>query len=205
MIARRGRRAAGWGRADRAWERLQEEGNARLAAGDAAGAARLFRRAGWVAALGFRRSDPRRATTLANLALADRLAGREARARRRYARARAAWQGAEDFIATMRIARRSRSAAIGQRMVAGHEETYHQNMRIRMTSFARATSAALAALEAGAPVTVRLAGRWAAEKPPVFDDTRRFLAAALLVAVAPAGAAAAGTPKPAAARNGKPG
>lgn len=184
MIARGGRPAAGWGRAERAWERLQEEGNARLAAGDVPGAARLFRRAGWVAALGFRRSDPRRATTLANLALADRLAGREARARRRYARARAIWQGAEDFIATMRIVRRNRWAAIGQRMAAGHEETFRQNMRVRMTGFARSTAAVLEALEAGRQVKARPAAQWAAEKPPVFDDTRRFLAAALLVAVA---------------------
>lgn len=174
-----------WGRADAAWERLQEQGNARLAAGDAAGAARLFRRAGWLALVGLPRGDPRRATTLANLALADRMAGRERRARRRYARARAIWEGADRFIAEMRIHQRSRSARLERATEARHLETFRQNMRIRMTGFARATAAALAALEEGRPVSTRLAGRWQAERPPVYDDTRRLLAAALLVAVPP--------------------
>ena len=178
--SRAGRR---WGRADAAWERLQEAGNARLAAGDAADAARAFRRAGWVALLVLPRDDPRRATTLANLGLVDRLAGREARARRRYARAQALWAGVDRFIAGMEIARRTRSARVDGRMTAPHLETYRQNMRIRMTGFARTTAAALAALEQGAPVTARLSERWPAEKPPVHDDTRRLLAAALLVAV----------------------
>lgn len=181
----RARAAAGWRRADGAWERLQEAGNARLAAGEVAAAARLFRRARWVAALGFRRGDPRRATTLANLALVDRLVGREARARRRYARARAQWAGVEGYIAGMRIARRSRSARLERAMEARHLETFRQNMRIRMTGMARATGTALAALEADAPVTARLAARWQAERPAVFDDTRRLMAAALLLAVPP--------------------
>lgn len=180
------RRAAGrWRRADAVWERLQEDGNARLAAGDTAAAARRFRRAKWLAALAFRRGDPRRATSLANLALADRLAGREARARRRYARARALWAGVEGYIARMEIAARSRSARLERAMEGRQLETFRQNMRIRMTGFSRATAAALAALEEGQPVTARLAERWAAEKPPVQDDTRRLLAAALLVAVPP--------------------
>ena len=185
---RRGEGGAGrrWRRADAAWERLQEEGNARLAAGDRAAAARAFRRAGRLAFWRLPRGDPRRATSLANLALTDRLAGREARARRRYARARAVWRGVDRFIAGMEIAWRARSARLHRHAEARHLETYRQNMRIRMTGFARAAAAALAALEAGEPVTARLAQRWPAEKPPVTDDTRRLLAAALLVAVPPA-------------------
>lgn len=184
----RGRRAGRrWRRADTAWERLQEEGVARLAAGDARGAARAFRRAGWIALLALPRREPRQATTLANLALADRLAGRERRALRRYARARALWAESEGFVARMEIAHRSRSAQGDRRMQARHLETYRANMRIRMTGFTRTTATALAALEAGRPVTARLAERWAAEKPAQHDDTRRLLAAALLVAVPPAG------------------
>jgi len=182
---RNGEAAPRWRRADAAWERLQEAGNARLAEGRSSEAARLFRRAGWVAWLAFGRADPRRATTLANLGLADRLAGREGRARRRYARARVLWAGAEAYIAGMRIARRSRSARLDRAMQAGHLETYRRNMRIRMTGFARTTAKALAELEKGAAPAARPADRWAAERPPVQDDTRRFLAAALLVAVPP--------------------
>lgn len=178
----RAARKAGWRRADLAWEQLQEEGNLLLAEGDMAGAAKCFRRAGWISLWRFRGDDPRRATTLANLAFSDRLAGREARARKRYARARALWTGVDRFIAGMQIARRARSSLFHLRMEAKHLETYHANMRIRMTAFARETAAALEALEQGAPVTCRLQGRWRAEKPPVFDDTRKLLSAALLVA-----------------------
>lgn len=175
-------RKAGWRGYDLAWERLQEEGNRLLAEGDTDGAARCFGRAGWIGLWLFRRADPRRATTLANLALVDRLAGREARALKRYAQARQSWSGAGRFIEGMQIARRARSSLFHMRMEAKHWDTYAANMRIRMTAFARETEAALEALEAGRPPGCRLYSRWRGEKPALFDDTRKLLAAALLVA-----------------------
>ena len=176
-------RKAGWSRGDQAWERLQEQGIARHLAGDMAAAEKLWRRAWWVALWRFSWRDMRWATTLANLALADRLAGREGRAMRRYARARRIWAGADRFVATMRIARRAPSPLFPTAMEGSHWDTYTQNTRIRLTVFTRAAATALAALEQGRPVASRLQGRWPAEKPAVFDDTRRLLAAALLVAV----------------------
>jgi hypothetical protein len=179
-------RRAGWRRADLDWERLQEEGNSLLASGDAAGAERCFRRAGWISFWRFRRADPRRATTLANLACADLLAGRRHRALKRYAKARRIWAEVGAFIATMVISRRARSSLFHLRMEAKHWDIYRENTRIRMIAFARETAAALQALEAGEPVRCRLYGRWRAEKPAIFDDTRKLLAAALLLAAPPA-------------------
>ena len=176
-------RKAGWRRIDLAWERLQEQGNALLLAGDRAGAARCFRRAGWVALWRFGKSDPRRAATLANLARADRLGAREGRARRRYAKARKLWAGADAWIGGMEAARRARSSLFHLRMEALHWDTYQDNMRIRMRAFAAETAEALAAFEQGEPSPHRLYERWLGEKPNVFDDTRKFLAAALLVGV----------------------
>ncbi len=174
---------AGWRAADLDWERLQEQGNAFLRSGDRAAAGRCFRRAGWIALWRFRATDPRRATTLANLGLTDRLAGREGRARRRYARARRIWRETGPFIAAMQIARRARSSLFHLRLETKHWGTYQDNLRIRMTAFARETAEALAALEQGRPVACRLYQRWRAENPPVFDDTRKLLAAALMVGV----------------------
>lgn len=151
--------------------------------GDAARAVRLWRRARWIALWGFQASDPRWTTTLANLALADRLAGREARARRRYAEARRIWNEVGSVITTMRITPRARSSLFHLRMESKHWDTYQQTMRERMTGFAHETAVALAALERGDPVTCRLYERWRAEKPAVFDDSRKVLAAALLVGV----------------------
>ncbi len=174
-------RQAGWRRSDLAWEQLQEKGNDHFNSGDADAAVRAWRKAGWIALFCFRRSDPRRSTTLANLALADRLSGREARARRRYARARRVWHGVDVFIADMQIARRARSSLFHLRMEARHWDTYQNNIRTRMTAFASETAEALRALEHGKQPECRLYGRWRAEKPAVFDDTRKLLAAALMI------------------------
>ena len=70
--------AAGWTRSDLSWERLQEEGNLAFESGKMDRAAKAWFRARWIGALRFAAFDPRRATTLANLALIDRQSGREA-------------------------------------------------------------------------------------------------------------------------------
>ncbi|MCB2094103.1 MAG: tetratricopeptide repeat-containing protein [Rhodobacteraceae bacterium] len=172
---------AGWKRRDLHWERLQEEGCACFDKGDLAGAARAWRRASWVALLLLPARDPRQATTLANRAHIDRLAGREARARARFARAGQIWGNADDFIAGMTIARRARSSLFHLRMEALHWSTYEDNLRKRFRAFAAETADALEALGRGEAVACRLHSRWRGEKPSIFDDTRKFLSAALLV------------------------
>ena len=176
-------RKAGWRRADLDWERLQERGNALLLEGDRIGATRCFRRAGWIALWRFPRTDPRRAATLANLARADRLSGHEGRARRRYAKARKLWAGVDDWIGGMEAARRARSSLFHLRMEARHWDTYQENMRTRMRAFAAEAAESLAALERGEAAPHRLFERWRGEKPSVFDDTRKFLSAALMIGV----------------------
>ncbi len=173
--------AAGWKKRDLRWEKLQEEGNACFDRGDTVGAVRAWRRAWWLALLTIPAGDPRRVTSLANLAHCDRIAGREARARARFARALKLWGGIDDFIADMNVARRARSSLFHLRMEALHWDTYQGNMQTRFRAFAAETAGALEALAGGQPVTCRLAGRWRGEKPSVFDDTRKFLSAALLI------------------------
>ncbi|MCC0014803.1 MAG: tetratricopeptide repeat-containing protein [Rhodobiaceae bacterium] len=173
--------AAGWKAHDLDWERLQEQGNACFEQGDAAGAARAWRRARWIAMFRFALSDPRRATTLANLALLDRVAGHEAKACARYRRASRKWERVGGFIETMNIARRARSSLFHLRMEARHWDTYTDNTRKRFAAFAAETARALDCLAGNRPVEVRLFGRWRGEKPSVFDDTRKFLSAALLI------------------------
>ena len=176
-------RKAGWRRADLDWERLQERANELLRSGDGAGAVRCFRRAARIARWRFAKSDPRRAASLANLALADRLSGREARARRRYAKARRLWQGVDSWISQIEPSRRARSSLFHLRMEARHWDTYQDNTRARLKAFARETGEAFGALEQGQAPPHRLYERWRGEKPSVFDDTRKFLAAALLIGV----------------------
>ena len=175
-------RKAGWRRADIDWERLQEQGNALLLSGDLSGATRCFRRAGWIAFWRFEKDDPRRATTLANLALADRIDGHAGRARRRYTKARHLWGERDAWIDDMTVSRRARSSLFHLRMEARHWETYRDNTCARMRAFGTETAESLAALERSEAPPHRHFERWRGEKPSVFDDTRKFLAAALLVA-----------------------
>lgn len=173
--------AAGWRRFDLHWERLQETGNEAYLTGNIRKAARAWRWASWIARLTFAASDPRRVPTLANLALIDRAHGRESRARKRYGAAAKQWREVNGFIETMTIARRARSSLFHLRMEALHWDTYTDNARTRFRAFATETTQALAALEQGQPVECRLFERWRGEKPSVFDDTRKFLAAALMI------------------------
>lgn len=176
-------RAAGWGRAELLWERWQEAANRALEAGDRRAAARGFRRAWWLARLCLSRTDPRYATSLANAAAADRIVGAEARARRRYRAALRLWAAVPDGIAAVGIAPRARSSLFHLRMEARHRQTYEAARRARLAAFVAETAATLAALAEGAAPPHRHYARWRGERPPVFDGSRRLLAACLLVAL----------------------
>jgi hypothetical protein len=177
-------RASGWRRGELAWERMQEAAHMALARGDTATAARLWRRARWLGLVAFRRRDPRRVIGLANAAFADLLAGRPARARRRYAVAARRWQtGLEGWVAALEPRPRARSSLFHLRLELRHRLTYAANMRRRLLAFGAETGEALADLAEGRAPARTFFRRWRGEKPPLFDDTRRFLAAALLLAV----------------------
>ena len=175
-------RAAGWGRADLIWEHLMERACAAWAAGETGCAARLIRRATWLARLAFGAQDPRRATGLVNRAICDLAAGRRARAEAGLARAAALWdRAAAPAIADMQIAPRARSSLFHLRMETHHRATYHDNMRHRFRKIAAETDETIAALRAGATPAHRHFSRWKGEKPSLHDDTRKVLSACLLI------------------------
>ncbi|WP_297778245.1 tetratricopeptide repeat protein [uncultured Roseovarius sp.] len=175
-------RAAGWSRADLVWERLTEAGCAAYTTGDRTGAARMLRRAGWVARLFFPAQDMRRATSLANLAVLARDAGQGARAERLQKQALSRWMGASEAVGGIVFKPRSRSSLFHLRMEALHRDTFHDNMRKRYRAIAAESDQALRRLLTGARPDRPICARWRGEKPPVFDDGRKFLAAALLIA-----------------------
>ncbi|MEO3417149.1 tetratricopeptide repeat-containing protein [Roseovarius sp. CAU 1744] len=175
-------RQAGWRRADLIWERLSEAGNAALSQGRTGPAARAFRLAHLVAWLCFARTDPRYATSLANAGLMAMRRGRTGTGARRLARARALWQRVPERLPDITIAPRARSSLFHLRMEARHRDTYHSNMRARLLGFVEETARALNDLSEGRATDLRFYSRWRGEKPNVFDDTRIYLSAALLLA-----------------------
>ena len=174
--------AAGWRRADLWWERLQEDAHQALAAGWPARTRRSFHTAHWLARLAFPIQDPRLATGIANIAFLARLAGQEARADRLYAEARSLWTIAPSHLETIHIRPRARSSLFHLRMEVKHWQTYQANMKARLGEFVREADEALEALSRSTPPPHRLYTRWRGEKSAVFDDTRKLLAACLLIA-----------------------
>ncbi len=174
--------AAGWRRRDLWWERLQERANRNWVAGDRARALTGFRFAYWLSLAVFPRTDPRRATSLANAAFAARARSASERAQRTYRAALNLWTTAPATLEALHIQRRARSSLFHLRMEAKHWDTYSDNMKTRLGKIMAESEACLAALSRGEAVPHRLYSRWLGEKPSVFDDTRKVLAACLLIA-----------------------
>lgn len=167
-------REAGWSRADLIWERLMEAGN--LAAQGRA--ARLFAQADWLARLCFAKNDPRRATALAARA---RWCDRAERAEIFQKQALAVWRHVSEYIEQMEIRPRARSSLFHLRMEAKHRQTYHDNLRHRLTLIAGETEGTLRRLTGENDLAHRHFSRWKGEKPSVHDDTRKLLSACLLI------------------------
>lgn len=174
--------AAGWRRRDLWWERLQERANDALLKGQRSTVGTSFRLAYWLARLGFRRDDARLATSIANIAFMARLDGSKARADRLYRLARRLWARVPSELEGINIRPRAKSSLFHLRMEVKHWDTYRNNMTKRLGKFVDETDEALAALSQQVPSPHRLLSRWRGEKPMVFDDTRKLLAACLLVA-----------------------
>lgn len=175
-------RAAGWRDCDLDWERLQECALDALRQRNLSLAVRNWRRAWILAFLQFRRDDPRFATSTANLGLVARLSGRERVARRRFAAALRQWGAVPDFIGSMVIARRGRSSLFHLQMEAVHWSAYDQRLRTLAMQLAADTALRLDLASHGQPTPGQRCNRWPGEKPATFDDLRKFLGAALLVA-----------------------
>lgn len=165
---------AGWGRRDLLWESLMEQGCAHFATGDVPTARRAFRRARLLCWL-LPAADLRRAASDAALGVVLHAPDRLARASDAFD------QHAAQAIAAMRIAPRARSSLFHLRMEARHRDTYHANMRKRLTAIAGETARSLADMAAGQAPAHRLYARWLGERPSVHDDTRKVLSACLLI------------------------
>lgn len=176
--------AAGWREADLDWENAMEAAVAALAAGDVAGAAE-----GFAACVGIVRAfdafDPRLGTSCANRAAALAALGRGEAAGLLARDARAAWQGCDGWVAAMTAPRVARSSLFHMRMEQRHRATYEDRWREKwaeLVAEARSRLAGEGPLELTAPEEAgeRLA-RWRRERPAMLNDTRKLMAAAVML------------------------
>jgi hypothetical protein len=173
---------AGWRRRELWWERLQEQGNSDLETGKRRRACRRFLWAYWIARIGFDRRDPRYATSLANAGFVARERGKQECAEQFYRRASEAWKRVPDTLEAIEMKPRVRSSLFHLRMELRHRDRYQARVRSLLAGLVSETGATLVTLAQNSDVTDRLFTKWRAEKPPVFDDTRRIVSSCLLVA-----------------------
>ena len=174
--------AAGWDSAEVEWEAKQERAAALALEGGLAEATEIWRPALALARDSFDRSDPRLGTSLANLAYGLREAGDPSSATPLFQEAKRCWDASWTWVNQLRIEPRARSSLYHLRMELRHREQYEANARKRLEAFAAEARNAVTALAEGGPPPARGFQRWRSEKPPLFNDPRKLLAACLLLA-----------------------
>ncbi len=196
--------AAGWQETDLEWERLALEALADLGEGREREALDAIRKALYVARTHFTKGDPRLAASLTNQAAALAAADPPAATGVIVRAALEAWADCDRAIADMTPPRRARSSLFHLRMEQRHRETYAKRWRDESHERLADVRAAFAGAEAMALVGPEEARKrialWQRERPPTLDDSRKLLAAVILLAAR--GAHAHVSQPPAASENG---
>ncbi len=180
---------AGWSETDLAWETAAESTadaavqNDYLRAKEEAGQALQLARAN------FEPIDPRLGTSLANYGVCLSLAADDQAKASLFAKALEAWKGSGPWIARMDAPRVARSSMFHLRMEARHRDTYRGLWQQRWREIAAETVKRLEALNAPDAAVTAPAGDtlivWRRERPAMLNDTRKLMAAALLLLAPP--------------------
>lgn len=174
--------AAGWSEAEVTWEVKQERAAVLAADGCPGEAAPLWAEALNLAQMNFAKDDPRLATSLANHAVALRRQGDEKNARELFEKSLRVWDSSALWIDNLIIESKARSSLFHLRLEVLHRDAYKKTARTRLRRFAEEARVAVAALADGTTPEKSGFSRWKGEKPPTYSDSRKLLAAALLVA-----------------------
>ena len=175
---------AGWSRDDVDWEDGAAAHCEALARGSEADARAhsggcLFR-----ARESFAGDDPRLATSLANHAASLARHG-DAAAAGIWREGSDAWASCESWIAAMSAPRVARSSLFHMRMEQRHRATYEQRWRIKWRDIADGARRRLHAADPAVPADPASAAaalaRWQRECPAMLNDTRKLMAAVLLL------------------------
>ena len=173
---------AGWTNAEVIWEQIQEAAAECALARTHAEAADLWRGALELAREHLTSGDLRVATSVANVALAERKAGNATASTRMLDEALALWDAGESWIESLEPATMARSSTFHLRLQAKHPGAYDRFPRERYRALAREGRVVLAARRDGLPDESGRFERWRRERPDGFDDWRKLLGAVLLIA-----------------------
>jgi hypothetical protein len=175
---------AGWSQADIDWEHEIESFADNLAGGNAAAAREAARRTVFIARQSFDPGDPRLGTALANYALCLAQSGDDAAAGLLEEGGRA-WARSGPWIEAMTAPRTARSSLFHMRMEQRHRDAYEENWRVKWRQLADEATRRISGATVNAlpdVVSVRTAcQRWRRERPAMLNDTRKLMAAVLLL------------------------
>ena len=173
---------AGWTNAEVIWEQVQEAAAECERAGDPTEAAELWRGARDLAREHLSPGDLRLATSIANLAVAERWAGDAEAAARGFEEALALWDAGGEWVESLAPVARARSSTFHLRLESRHPGAYDRFPRERYRRLAGEGREVLVARRDGRPDGSDRLERWRRERPPGFNDWRRLLGAVLLLA-----------------------
>lgn len=174
--------SAGWAQSEMDWEQRTEAFAAALVAGDMEAARAESGRALFLAREAMATDDPRLGTALANrgfFLFADGDGG----APGLMSESAEVWSRTGAWINAMTAPRVARSSLFHMRMEAKHRETYEERWRIKWVELAE-EARALLALPLRTPDPAKAAealARWRRERPAMLNDTRKLMAATLLL------------------------
>lgn len=177
---------AGWSEADLAWEKAAEAALESLAAGDFDKTRARIAEAVRLAHADFTPDDPRLGTSLANHAAALTAAGEGRVAGRTLADAVRIWRGCDPWIARMTAPRVARSSLFHLRMEQRHRPAYEERWRVKWNELAAEARDRIGEGEALTMLPAQAAeerlARWRRERPAMLNDTRKLMAAVILLA-----------------------
>ena len=175
---------AGWSQADLDWEHAIELFADNLADCNMPTGREAARQTVFIARQSFQPDDPRLGTALANYGLCLAQSGDQAAAGL-LSEATRAWARSGPWIEAMTAPRSARSSLFHMRMEQRHRDAYTQNWRMKWRQMADEAIMRLNGINADAPLdvaTVRAsAERWRRERPAMLNDTRKLMAAVLLL------------------------
>ena len=157
-----------------------------IAAGQLENAREHLARCVRIAHASFAENDPRLGTSLFNHGAALIAAGEEKASGRTLADAAKVWERCDTWVAAMTAPRVARSSMFHMRMEQRHRATYEERWRVKgaeLVAEARGQIEGSGALQLVEPeeAAERL-GRWRRERPAMLNDTRKLMAAVLLLA-----------------------
>lgn len=183
--------SAGWSEGDLSWEVAAERTvdaatlKDHMRAKDEAGAALQLARAE------FDTVDPRLGTSLANYGLCLHWAGHRDGVNPLFAEALEVWRRADPWIAKMDAPRVARSSLFHLRMEVRHRDTYRARWKERWMEIAAEARARLTMLNSRHgpldAIAAESSARWLRERPAMLNDTRKLMAAVILLLAPPAG------------------